>query len=110
MTDNIHYYNDQYNDTIDNYPTPDKSGFNFSRGARYPLPVVTVPLQGGKIHRSTVVSGPTFLWDIRATDIMIKIRHTRHYELKMRSNRVEYSTAAGLYCTTHYFKLPFCML
>ena len=27
----------------------------------------------------------------------------------MRSNKVEYSTATGLYCMTHYFKVPFCM-
>ena len=40
---------------------------------------------------------------------MIKRRHTKHYERKMRSNRVEYSTAAGVYCTTHNVKVPFCM-
>ena len=40
---------------------------------------------------------------------MIKRRHTNHYERKMQSNRVEYSTAAGVYCTTHGFKVPFCM-
>ena len=27
----------------------------------------------------------------------------------MRSNKVEYSTAAGMYCTTHDVKVPFCM-
>ena len=27
----------------------------------------------------------------------------------MRSNKVEYSTAAGVYCTTHDAKVPFCM-
>ena len=27
----------------------------------------------------------------------------------MRSNKVEYSTAAGLYCTTHDIKVPFGM-
>ena len=27
----------------------------------------------------------------------------------MRSNKVEYSTATGLYCTTHGVKVPFCM-
>ena len=26
----------------------------------------------------------------------------------MRSNRVEYSTAAGVYCTKHDVKVPFC--
>ena len=27
----------------------------------------------------------------------------------MRSNKVEYSTADGMYCTTHGIKVPFCM-
>ena len=27
----------------------------------------------------------------------------------MCSNNVEYSTASGTYCTTHDFKVPFCM-
>ena len=27
----------------------------------------------------------------------------------MRSNKVEYSTATGLYCTMHDVKVPFCM-
>ena len=27
----------------------------------------------------------------------------------MRSNKVEYSTAAGLHCTTHDVKVPLCM-
>ena len=40
---------------------------------------------------------------------MIKIQHTKHYERKMRSNKVQYSTTAGVYCTTHDFKVPFCI-
>ena len=40
---------------------------------------------------------------------MIKRRHTKHYECKMWSNRVEYSTANGVYCTTHDVKVPFCI-
>ena len=27
----------------------------------------------------------------------------------MRSNKVEYSTAAGVYCTEHDVRVPFCM-
>ena len=38
---------------------------------------------------------------------MIKRRHNKYYEHKMRSNKVEYSTATGLYCTTHDSKVPF---
>ena len=40
---------------------------------------------------------------------MIKIRHTKNYERNMRSNKVEYSTSDGVYCTTHDVKSPFCI-
>ena len=109
MTDNIKDYDDQYNDAIDNEPTLDNISLNLSIGTIDPLPVVTVYLQGGKKHRSTVVAGLTCLWDSGANGSMIKRRHTKHYERKMRSNRVEYSTAAGVYCTTYDVKVTFCM-
>ena len=47
--------------------------------------------------------------DSVATNSTIKIKHTQHYEIRMRSNKIEYSTAAGVYCTTHDFKVTFCM-
>ena len=109
MTKNRKDYNDQYNDVIYNEPTLDNSSFNLSSCTRYPLPVVTVQLGGGKKHRATVVAGITCLWCIGATDSMIKRQHTNHYELKMRSNRVYYSTADGVYCATHDVKVPFFM-
>ena len=40
---------------------------------------------------------------------MIKTRQTKYYKHKMRSNKLEYSKAAGLYCTAHDVKVPFCM-
>ena len=40
---------------------------------------------------------------------MVKVRHTKYYERRMRSNKVEYSTSAGLYCTAHDVKVDFCM-
>ena len=40
---------------------------------------------------------------------MIKIKHTKHYEHKMRSDKIEYRTDAGIYCTTHAVKVLFCM-
>ena len=40
---------------------------------------------------------------------MIKRRHTKPYDRKMCSNKVEYSTSVGTYYTTHDSKLPFCM-
>ena len=47
VTNNIKDYNDQYNDAIDK-PTLDNSSFNLFSGTRYPLPVVTVYLRGGR--------------------------------------------------------------
>ena len=41
---------------------------------------------------------------------MVEIKHTKYYELKMRSNKVEYSTATGLHCTTHNVKVTFFVL
>ena len=107
MTNNIKYYNGKYNYAIDNEPTLDNSSSSLSRGTRYPLPVVTVSLQGGKKHRATIVAGITCLWYSGATVSIIKSLHTKHYERKMRSNRVEYGTAADVYCTTHYVKVTF---
>ena len=98
---------DQSNEAINSEPTLDTSNFNLSIGSSNTLPVVTVSLQGGNTHRSTTVSGLTCLWDIGATDSMIKRRHNKHYRRKMRYNKVEYSTDAGVYCTTHDVKVTF---
>ena len=40
---------------------------------------------------------------------MINRQHTKNYERKMWSNKVEYSTSNGVYCTTHDVKIPFCI-
>ena len=109
MIDNLNIYNDKINEDIDNEPGFDNSSFSLSSGTSDPLPLVTVSLRGGNKHRATVVAGLTCLWDSGSTDRMIKRRHTKHYERKMWSNRVDYSTAAGVYCTTHDVKVPFCM-
>ena len=53
------------------------------------------------------VAGITYLWDSRATYRMIKIKQTKNYKPNMRSNKVEYSTASGMYCATHDVKVPF---
>ena len=62
-----------------------------------------------KRHRETIISGLTCLWGSRATNIMIKRRHTKPYEKNMCSNKVEYSTNVGAYCTMHDVKVPFFM-
>ena len=43
VTNNIKYYNYQYNYAIDNEMTPYNSSFNLSSGTINPLPVVAVP-------------------------------------------------------------------
>ena len=75
-TDNIKKDKYQHDDAIENEHEFDGS-FNLSRGNKYPLPVVTVILRGGKKHRPTTVADLTFLWDSGSTNIMIKIRQTK---------------------------------
>ena len=100
---------DQLNDAIYNEPKFDTNSFNLSIRTRDPLPVVTVGLQGVKKHRETTVAGLTCMWDSGATGRMIKTKHTNYYEQKIHYNKVEYGTAAGVYCMTHDVKVPFCM-
>ena len=40
---------------------------------------------------------------------MIKRKHTKYYERKIRPNKLEYAAADGMYCTTHDVEVPFCM-
>ena len=110
VTDNLNNYKYQSNEAIKSYPKFDNSSFNLSRGTSYPLPVITVSLRGGNKHRATTVAGLTCMWDKRATNNIIKIRHPKHYVHKMRYNKVEYSTAAGVYFATHDVKVHFFML
>ena len=84
MTNKLNNYNYKNNEAIDNEPTLDNSSFSLYSGTSDPLPVVTVSLRGGKKHRATIVAGITCLWDSRATNRMIKRRHTNNYEQKMR--------------------------
>ena len=109
VTDTIKTNKDQHNDAIYNEPTFDTKFFNLYSGTKEPIQVVTVSLQGCNKHRAKTVSGITCLWDSRDTNRMIKIRHTKYYERKMRSKKLEYSMAIGLYCMAHDVKLPFCM-
>ena len=109
VTDNIKTNKYQLNEAIYNDLTFDTNIFNSSSGTRDPLPVVTVTLGGGKKHRVTTADGLTFLWDSRAINSTIKRKHIEYYERKMRSNKVDYCIAAGMYCTTHDIKVTFCM-
>ena len=60
-----------------------------------------------KKQKASIISRLTFLWDIGATDSMIKRQHTRSYERNMCSNKLEYSTSLGPYFTTYDVKVPF---
>ena len=41
---------------------------------------------------------------------MIKLKHHKQYKRKIRYNKVDYSTATGVYRTAHDIKDPFCMI
>ena len=87
MTDNIKKIKNQHNYIIENYPKFDDK-FSLFKGNKYPLQVVTVSPKGGKKHRTTIVSGLTCMWYSGAKYSMIKRKHTKHYEPRMRSNKV----------------------
>ena len=107
VTYNLNNYRYQINEAINSDPTIDTSSFNLSINTSNILPVVAVFLQGGKKHRATTVAGLECLRGIGATNSMIKRRHTKHYERNMWYNKVDYSTATGMYCTTHDVKVTF---
>ena len=109
VTDNLNNNKYQSNESINSDPTFDTGNFNLYSGASDPLPVLTVSLRGGKKNIAMTVAGLTCLLDSGATNSMIKIQHTKHYERKIRSNKVEYSTAAGVHCKTRDVKVPFFM-
>ena len=96
MTDNINKNKNEHNDPIEYEPRFD-SKFILSSGTKDPLPVVTVSLRRGKKQRAKIIAGLTCLWDSRATDVMIKRRHTKPYEIKIRSKKVKCSTDVGPY-------------
>ena len=110
VTNNIKTNKDHIIDAIYDETVFNTNSFNSSIGTRDPLPVVTSNLLVFNQHRVTTVAALTCLWDIRATDSMINRKHTKHYERKMWSNNVEYSTSVDMYCTTHDVKVSLCML
>ena len=109
VTNNLENNKYQSNEAISSEPNFDTSDFNLSSGTSDPLPVVTASIRGGKKHRSKTVAGLTCLWYSKATETTIKRQHTKHNERKMRSNKVENSTAAGVYYTPHDVKVAFCI-
>ena len=97
VTNKLKTTKDQLNQAINSDTTFDTNSFNLSSGTRNPLAVVTVSLLGGNKHIANTVYVLTCLWDSGATNRTIKRKHTKHYERKMRYNKVEYSAAAGVY-------------
>ena len=71
--------------------------------------MVTLSFRVGKKYRQTLNSGLPLLCHIGSTNSMIKSKHINPYKSKLRANKVEYSTASGLYKTTHDVKVPFSM-
>ena len=106
VTNSIKKNKNKHNGATEDEPKSDNM-FSLSSGNKEPIPEVIVILRGGKKHRATMVAGLTCLWDIESTGSKIKIKYTKYYERRMRSNKEEYSTAAGLYCTTHNIKMTF---
>ena len=104
VADNININKNENNDAIENEQKFDNK-FSLSIWNKEPVPVVTVSLREGKKLRTAMIPVVLFLWGSRATYIIIRLKHTKHYECRMRSNKVEHSTAAGPYCTTHDFKV-----
>ena len=98
----------QCNDAIE-YVMNLNNEFCLSSGTKDPRTVLTVSLRGGNKHRETIISGLTCMWDSGATGRIIKSLNTKNYERKMCSNKVEYITAIGPYCTTHDVKVQFWM-
>ena len=88
VTNNLKTTKDQLNEAINNEPTFDTNIFNLSSSTSDPLPVVTVSLWGGKKHRAKNVAVLTCFWDSGATNNMIKRKHTKHYECRMRYNKL----------------------
>ena len=109
MIENLKNHKDHSNEAINSETEFDTSSFNLSSGTSDPLPVLNVSLRGGKKHRVTTASGIKCLWESEDTDRMIKRQHTKHYELRIWYNKVDYSTAAGVYCTIYDVKLPVCI-
>ena len=74
-----------------------------------PLPVVAVNLRGGKKNRTTIISGLTCLWDRGATNCTIKRKRAKPYKIRIVYNKVEHTTSAGPFYTTHETEVPFSM-
>ena len=109
MIKNLKTSTDQSNEAINNEPVFDTYRFNLSSVTSDPLLVVNFSLRRVNKHRAKTVADITCLWDSIDTNIMINRKNTKNYEHKMYYNKVEYNTAAGVYCTTHDVKVTLCM-
>ena len=99
---------DQCNDAIE-YDPKFYNKVSLYSGTKDPLPVVIFSLRGGKKRRSTIISGLKCMFCGGYTDSLIKSWHTKPYQRKIYSNKVEYSTPTGPYCTMHDAKVSFFM-
>ena len=93
VTNNIRTDKNRCNDAIENEPIFDNK-FSLSSSTKDPLPVVTVGLRLVHKQREKMVSVLTYLWDSGATDSMIKIKNSKHFEHIIFTNKEEYNIAA----------------
>ena len=77
---------------------------------KYKLAIVTIRLRGGKNDRQNLNLGLICLWDIGSNESTTKRKNINIYKYKLRANKVEYSTSAGPYKTTHDAKVTFRIL
>ena len=87
MTDNVQKNKNQHNDSIEHELNFDNK-FRLSGRNKDLLPVVTVILRGGKKQRATIISSLTCLWDSGYNNIMIHIKHTKHYDFRIGYNKL----------------------
>ena len=97
------------NDIIENELEFDSSNSLANNNVKYPLPIASKMLKGGKKSRQTLNSGLTLLWDSEATNRMVKRNHINPYNTKLMDNKDKYSTYDGWYKTTHDVKVTFRM-
>ena len=94
--DHIVITNLRYNKVNDVVGNPLKFDINSSLNIpiRDTQPLVTISLIGGKEYRKTVTDGLKCMWYNRASKSMLKRETIDPYTDKLRTNKVEYITAA----------------
>ena len=75
-----------------------------------PCPIISVDIRKGKKARMIHVTGLSYLWDIGASDSMIKKLFVRKFREDFRKNRQQYDTAGSIYLSSYDVKINFKMI